>query len=590
MISIANSGTSPVTMGASDANNYIYIDTQLSDPYIMFYSTTAAASNDKIGGSSMEQNGISLKKAKINGDTTTTDNTSTYKIRLPKNAASFKIGNGATGNQSAAVALTGSVRIKSDDRTYYPTGDDPSMTITDYHHAGTTFTATSATTPVVSISSLRTGFTAPKQEMTQPLHPRTDSDYIFFTDTDGTFANSNTVYAYYYGGSDGEYAAWPGIKASTSDSAPLTYKDNNGKTVYMFQLPKDIDGKYPYVIFNNGAALSSGTKITQAIRIMNAEGTAYNAGGKNYTASGTVQHYGTYDSTSGHYVNALPTSSTDKSTEPTVDYSSNNYIYIVNNGTYGFSVNDDMTNGRYVLDEMHVIFYDANYSPVGTESGYIPDKVGTHTSGTVYGIQIPSGARYFRITNGQNKQTVTSSHNHYRSSEVKEIAVNGLYKFVDSSTTPSDIWDSSVTPTTPAQLNSGNYYLDLINEIEDDDDPPETSTQDVRLAQVETKDDGTMNKITWLKPDPEDNTKVDSKYLGNTMSDVGVEGKTEIKVKKMGGYYWKEVQAPTGYIINKEEQPFTILATDSGVKFKSVPDERIQTGHLKLQKNGNVAK
>ena len=56
----------------------------------------------------------------------------------------------------------------------------------------------------------------------------------------------------------------------------------------MFQLPKVSDGKYPYVVFNNGSAVNGTRKVTQKIEIMEASTNqgvssySYIAGGKNY--------------------------------------------------------------------------------------------------------------------------------------------------------------------------------------------------------------------------------------------------------------------------------------------------------------------
>jgi len=559
MISEANS-TTPATMGDSDANNYIYISTSLSDPYIMFYDSSNAA----IGGSGMETNGISLKKAKINGDTTTTDNTSPYKIRLPKNAASFRIANGANGTQSEAFALTGSVRIKSADRSYYPSGDEPSMTITDYHHAGTTFSASTDSTPVVTISSLRTGFTAPKHDMTQPLHPRSDIDYVYFTDTSNTWGD--TVYAYFYGGEDGEYTAWPGVKASTSDKAPLVYTNTAGHKVFMFQLPKVSDGKYPYVIFNNGSG--NNRKETQAIRIMDNDETAYTAGGKNYSLdANSTQQYGTSDSTN---VLAYATTGTPKTSDATVNYSSSKYIYIINNGTKKF----DSSANRDTLDDLHIVFYDSNNNVVGTSGGYKPDKlvnggsVVKYEGSDVYRIAVPANAAKFQITNGD------SDHQVVRQSEIKPVAANGLYRFVPQADNAADyIEESSV----PADIKNAHFLLDLVNKIEnDDEDTPEIQTYDVKLATVVTGADGSVETIKWLK---DSTTSIDHEYLANENANGKV-----VKVKKQGDYYWKESKAPAGYQLNPNPVRFTIDGSETDTVSSTVSDDPLPTGSLTVKK------
>ena len=365
MISNDNS-TTPVTNGTADVNNFIYISTSMSDPYIMFYDSSSNA----IGGSDMATTGIKLSD--VCGNTA-----SPYKIRLPKNAASFKVSDGTGTLSSTAIQLYETVNTTVSDGG----GNSTNVTMTNYHHAGTTFYLTSAgaidTNATGGGKVLRTGYTAQKSAMTDPLTPRTGNDYIYFTDVGNNWGN--TVYAYYYGGEDGEYAAWPGLKASTSDSAPLVYKDNSGHNVFMFQLPKVSDGKYPYVIFSNGSATDGSRKVTQAIRIMDAGETAYTGAGKNYSvnSSGTNQHYGTYDGTASNYVTAYPTTEATKNSTPTVSVAdTGKYIYIINNGTYAFS-HDCESGTRYLLDDMHVVFYDGSGSAIGSgDPGYKPDKVG----------------------------------------------------------------------------------------------------------------------------------------------------------------------------------------------------------------------
>ena len=124
----------------------------------------------------------------------------TYTIRLPRAAKSFKITNGTV--TSAVQKLYENVTVSAETHQISGTGDQ--ITLTNFHHAGTTFQV--ANNGTISIGSLRSGYTVSKGGMTDPLNPRTDADYIFFTDT-GSFADSGKVYAYYYGGADGEYTA-----------------------------------------------------------------------------------------------------------------------------------------------------------------------------------------------------------------------------------------------------------------------------------------------------------------------------------------------------------------------------------------------
>ena len=566
MISNLNISNNPVTGGTADADNYIYINTSISDPYIMFYSDLSATNGNKIGGTGMAATGIRL--ADVCGNTG-----SPYRIRLPKDALLFRLSQGNTTLSNNVIPLSETITVKSADGTLYTVPEnnpEPYITLTDYRHAGSCFAVNNDGSLNTSYNSngyvkgkkLRSGFTFPKQPITDQQSPMTDSDYIFFTDVNGDW--SDTVYAYYYGGADGEYTAWPGIKASKSDSAPLTYTDNNGKNVFMFRIPAVSNGKYPYVIFNNGSA--SDRKVTQAVSIMNSGQTAYNAGGNNYSVSGSAQHYGTYDNTAGNYVNALPTVSQQKSGAATTSYNtgSGNYIYIVNNGTYGFGLSDGMNaDGRYVLDDMHVVFYDQDRSVIGTAApGYKPDKLSGQSYGSgnsdVYRIPVPANAKFFQINNGQGKCSATSSFNHDRSSEIREIIANGLYQFVDSSNNTDKVWNNSTAPASVNNLNDNLYYLDLVNKLpqaETEEELLQSNTTDIHLATVVTGPGGTQKYIKWLR----NGSTIDTDYLDHVPGDVYPDSNvTTVKVKKQGEYYWKEVVAPGGYELNTAEYVFTL--------------------------------
>ena len=547
----------------------------------MFYSDNNATT--PVGGTgTMETNGISLVKAKINGDTSTADNVSPYKIRLPKNARSFRIGNGAGGTRGNIIPLYETVNVNSADGTLWTTGDTPHVTVNGYHHAGTTFTIDNNGN--VTAKTLRTGKSIPTQIITDPLHPRTDHDYIYLTDIGNHFANNHTVYAYYYGGADGEYTAWPGIRASTSDHAPLVYTDNDNNRVYMFQLPKVSDGQYPYVIFNNGSA--NDRKITQAQSIMeishdavsNTDIYSYTAGGKNYrvdAASNTdTQHYGTYDNTAGsaNYITAYPTTAGVKEADPTEYYSSNKMIYIIENGTNKL----DGTANRDPFDDLHVIFYKADKTTMvgGGNSGYKPDKLmsnsttpvsysdtaGTAGAGNVYRISVPADAMYFQITNGTKAGTANQ---YQRQSEIKSVTANGLYRFIPSADNVTDYIEEE---NTAGAVDEKHFLLELVNKIvNDDEEPPESETYDVKLATIVTGDDGKQEKIIWLRMNKE-GTQVDQVYLDHTNDDIWrQEGDAEITAVRLtvnaGRCYWKETAAPAGYKLITEKIMVTSTTT-----------------------------
>ena len=315
--------------------NYVTINTGISTPYIRFYSTTNGT-GAVIGG---VDKGIDLENAKLNGLSTvgTKIGADQYRVRLPKNARSFTIGDGT--NYSA-------VKVLDDSKAY-----TYAATV-----SGTTITISEPTDR--NISSANTAV---------PVF-KTDFDYIYFTDTDNWKSSSDTnrIYAYYYGGADGEYNAWPGVPATGS------YTDNSGKTVYIFQPPTETaDEKvYPYVIFNNGSA--NDRKITQAIN--------YSMGNVYTPTSSSTSAYGSITSAAVKADN-LPINKAQSETagssraEYTKYTPDEKYIYIVNNGTQ--NVSDLSDTNRYQLDEMHITFFsDAEGTVVGTASpGYYADKL-----------------------------------------------------------------------------------------------------------------------------------------------------------------------------------------------------------------------
>ena len=208
MISEAN-GASGIN-GTNDGNDFITIETSVTKPYITFYtndSGTEGAINgsnnsNTVTGTYASTNGISLAALDMDG----TDG-SPYLIRLPKSARSFKIASGFNGTPGSVVPLYSSAQQTA------AMIDGASQTVTipyEYHYAGSSFYFGSGTSldttknddGYTAGKKLRTGFTVSKQTtMTDPLNPRTDGDYIYFTDPSNTFGG--TVYAYYYGDADG---------------------------------------------------------------------------------------------------------------------------------------------------------------------------------------------------------------------------------------------------------------------------------------------------------------------------------------------------------------------------------------------------
>ena len=576
--------TSPVTDGLNDSDNFIRIITALDNPYIMFYSDDDVTTT--IGGNSKATAGISLTAADQDGT-----QGSPYMIRLPKDARALVVSSGYT-----TAPDTSKKQLLFDDNVTTTVGsgaNTSNVTVPyDYHHAGTTFNVDSNGN--VSVYSLRSGFTTFKNSsMTDPLNPKTDYDYIYFTDTSG-FANDGTVYAYFYGGPDGEFNAWPGVKASAateSGKVSTTYKDNDGNTVYVFRVPRSENGVYRKVIFNNGAEKVTETgkpprKITEAMTLT--AGTNYKLGTtlNATTVYVSAQVYGTFAPRGQVYLVTPET----KAESATASYSTggkNDYIYIINNGTYGFGQSDgDMdANGRYILDDIHVEFFDAINMPVGTASpGYIPDKVGTKGSYDVYRIQVPSDAKTFIINNGQGKGNATLSHNHDRHSEQTEIIPDALYKFVTE-----EPYIVGTTPTSVATLSTPAYKLTIDNKRtppETDEELPDGNTVDIHLATVITGSNGTVEKITWLKDDP---GHIDTNYLNHSPGDVNNTAVTQVNVKKQGDYYWKEIVAPSGYAKDTTLHSFRVTS-GMGSDSRTFTDEANPTGTLSLSKKLSTVK
>lgn len=560
--------------GTSDEDNFIYFDTSANtsyEPYVKFYTN-----ND---GSGTTYEGVKTSDSSAANIKTDLAGTNLYRIRLPKNAKYFKIADGIDGTLSSSY-----IPLEEDVTITQGTGASAvDVSVENFRHAGTTFAVDSSGN--ASVQSLRSGFTPVKDTMADPLNPKTDADFVFFTDTNNTFANSGKVYAYFYGAADGEYMvsptqSWPGIKASTDneDLADTTYTDNAGNTVYMFRIPKGNEGTYSRVIFTNGLADDNANfKITQSQVI---------SGGKNYVLDTTVssQYYGAF-ATNGKVYAVDDTQANQKSTEPTADYNTGDgrTIYIINNGT------PDIVSGsadspaitRNPLDEMHIVFYsDAGTTPVGNENGYKPDKViGEQYNGTdVYKINVPDYATYFKITNGIGKGTGSSDKE--RHSEVKQISDKGLYNFVEPDKVENNANSAAsyVQGTYSSTLSNNAYLLDLVNpRIEPDDDPPPVNpSPGIHIATIVTDDTagetlGKQKYIKWLRQvinpeyDPsEQNSEeyiVDREYLYHTNADIGPtagtggNGVKKVKVVKSSGTYtWKEVKAPEGYELVTETQ------------------------------------
>ena len=532
----------------TDKDNFIYINTELSNPTIRFYTTGVNDSYVAISGADVD---ISLKYNKVNTTNVTAPTNNQYFIRLPRDATRF-------------VLKAGGKTVTQD---LYENG---------FHHAGTTFT-------VASDGSVTTATrNATRSEVDSDVSPRTDGDYVFFTDTDNTFLDTNsTVYAYFYGDVDGEYKPWPGIKASTTTNDNSVYTDSSGKKVYKFRIPKGSNGKYSKVIFTDGVNTTS-RKITKAMNVEN---------GKNYVLGEVItdgaetnpQHikYGSFSN------NVYDVTTQTKASGNTENYSGTKSIYIINNGTQDSSSKTDRT----TFDEIHVTFFDANGQVVGTASpGYLPDKLmsasytekdddGVTVIGgpydDIYRITVPSTASYFQINNGINKGASKE-----RYSVIEPVVANGLYKFVEDTDTTKLVPQGS---TFNENLSANKYMLKLVNKVKQDDDIITVKIEKLRLARVVTDDtenhEGKIKYIQWLKPetaegmtyDPDNSDTyvagtVDREYLDHNYNEVGeAAGTRQVKVIKKGTYYWVEKTPPTGYKPNDKHIVFEVK--DDGVYY-----------------------
>lgn len=586
------------TLGFNDVNDFIYVTVpdSITTPYIKFFD----ASSNLISPSA--ENGLLLNATglTLNGEgysmvasQDAVNTTTTYRVRLPKNAKSFAICDGtATGTAYSLYSTAVAPLTVRADNGQIPAGsyEGNKVDLTNFHHAGSSFSV--AANKTIKLTDVRGGvvndeiisYTTCKSDMDDPLNPKTDDDYVFLTlpaAVNTAWTTGHAPYAYFYGDFDGEYAftqssstiTWPGVRASGS------YTDKAGRKVYRFQIPKTENGKYSYVMFNGGTYATN--YISEGKEIVS---------GQNYILDSTNSNRKDY----GTSVKAYALTPAEKAPyTTTTDYSSGSYIYIINNGTQDLT-NTTVELTRTNLDEMHVVFFaDADgLQVVGSgslnayqDAGYIPDKVGTYpnTSYDVYRMEVPSGAKYFQINNGYGKGDGSSNYS-LRVSEIKALTPNGLYQFVKDETAASKYIEGTTYPTNEETRQNPRYLLTLVNAIpESDEEQPVTGTIDIHLATIVTDTGGTQKYIKWLKMN-EAGTQVDTNYLAHTTSDIYPSATlTTVKVKKDGEYYWKEVVAPSGYKVNEDVTEFTIAGYDP-TDVPDIDDDPNPTGSLTLNK------
>ena len=448
-------------------NNYVYItvpsDTdKWSNLHVHFADSASALVGTAINdASAVAVPGFSLTDA---DKVTSGSHAGTYRFLLPKNAAALRLTGVNTGTNTEYHTVYAAV------------------------HAGSTYTIGSTVSQLEAdaytiTETLRSGVTASPQ-ITVP-EQSSDMDYLFFTNNtnDGLSqwidSSHPTMYAYYFGGADGEYQAWPGVPAVTS------HVDNNGQTVYVFRPPT---GDFPKVIFNNGS--SDDRRLTTAITYT----TGY--GYRKDTASAQV--YGVRN----HPFNALPTVSWDQAWEeagsgqnpastPQNTLQSGQYLFIEMNGTPVEKTT--ISDNRELWDDLHILFYDDSDAVIGAASpGYLPELLTKQSNGhAVYRIAVPEGTASFQLTNGQGKGN--GSINNYRKSVVEPYVANSIYRFSTEGEASTSTNDS----------HTDGYLYHLTGKVLSDGSSPAAQGGDpVRLATVITGEDGLPQYITWLKPQP----------------------------------------------------------------------------------------
>ena len=249
-------------------DNFVKVSvTGIDTPYIRFYDA-----NDTLitfTGTSDVTNAVGLKVTKMTvGSTDYTgvaQSSSPYTIRIPKGAKKISVGDGT--NWSSHIDL-----------------------FTNYTNE---FTASKSGTTV----SISQNTSTPRTTNSTALQSGVTADEGFI------FYKGNMTHAYYYGGVDGEFCAWPGVPYS------YTYTDGSD-TVYAFQIPTTSGGTavYPYVIFNDGTV--SGTNMTAAISY---------TGGEIYENYSTTSQYGSWSAspiTTNHTTKTTPTPQGDPEDTP----------------------------------------------------------------------------------------------------------------------------------------------------------------------------------------------------------------------------------------------------------------------------------
>ena len=540
-----------------ETGNYIYIDNNGSWTADNIRVTFLDDSNNEIGV--LTKDGSASNEAKAMKPTAATGSDYQYKVLLPKQATTVTLSNGTT--------------------TYTMTVSPGGI----YHTSGGTITARNNTASSAVIQSI------------DNLSTRTDSDYIYFTDTDNIIRGTDTsavVYAYYFGGPYGEFTS-----LDSSMEPVRTYLDTNGHTVYVFQ-PPSVISDYPKVIFTNGSLDPTQRKMTTAIDY---------ALGKGYRSTTATQHYGPTATGGSTYVQAAAVDTrTVSSTDTSYTPSTRRFTFIMNGTVYSPEF--------YYWDNAHIVFYkegstsdktyawgtsllDVNVQVVGDPNGYVLYENDNSHLYEPFVIDVPVDATYFRITNGADPDGVV------RYSELASIETG----------TSGNIKYPKYQFLRPAQgagnypsTVSGYYPIQWMKAVPSEPDQPSLTTEPVKLATVVTGYDGLPAYIKWLKRkpvpgaayDPDDPTTydsdvVDDEYLANTIADEGKSaGVKSVKVVKWGTYYWVEKSYPTGYKAAGEDKldTFTIGAeqAEMSVFIYKAPNERIK-GKVTLTKTAKEA-
>ncbi len=546
------------TDGGDTKTDYLYILNSSTNPWddmhVVFYNEQ---------GTVIHQDGVGYA-AKDSG---TNAQGSWYRISIPTDAKQFSLNNGY--NKGSYERTTPLYSIDSHvDRADYDADPSAYEDRNDYTLDNIMFSVSDTADPEIAggktyqLTKLHPTFiaTAHTQTVTTPSAPAapvsthtvnqpTDYDYIYFTDphddggtwVSGTTPDITKMYLYCFGDGGVENAGWPGENAVGSYlNGSLSSGTDQYQNVYRFPAPSS--STYTGIVFNNNSIQTKDIA----------------------TSSGTngVGYFTRYMDTDGKYVSQQWT----HTTQPSVSYESDGQTI-----SFEMNIPTQYTGDNTIpvlWDDPHIYFLDENQQAIGQANpGYLLTEDGTVNGNKKYSIEIPVGAKYFVLNNGNTAHKAAFAANQ---TTVTEITPGYTYSFdMDGAVYMRE--GSSYLLKTPDPVVPQNEYRD----------------GDILLAKVRTGDDGLNAEVYWTNPAyPELITQLED------MPD----GETAVIVKEWGTYYWKEVTKPIGYTANEEIlTTFTLEAgeADKTVNIIKANNTRIK-GKVTLtkiaqQSSGNIA-